>query len=113
VEWRAIHKERLPNESPSRTLVKSEVVRVHNEGLNHDVWGTGGVDPHNVNLDARWRLVITFTLRPLYPRRKICRCLFCRWFGEYKSRSWRCGEKINLFPIGKWSTDSPDVQVVP
>jgi hypothetical protein len=47
-----IHIEKLPNVNPSRTVVKSEVVRVHNEGLSYDVWGTRGVDPRIVNLDA-------------------------------------------------------------
>jgi hypothetical protein len=95
-----IHIEKLASVNSSRDLVKSEVVRVNNEGVNYDAWRTGGVDPRIVNLDARLRLVISFTLRPLYYRRKIVRCLFFGRFGGYKSRSGRCGEKINLSSIG-------------
>jgi len=30
--------------------------------------GNGGIAPHILNLGTRWRRVVSFTLRPLYPR---------------------------------------------
>jgi hypothetical protein len=33
-------------------------------------WGSGSIAPIIRNLGARWRWVVSFTLRPLYPRAK-------------------------------------------
>jgi len=33
-------------------------------------WGSGGISSSILNLDTRWRWVVSFTLRPLYPRVK-------------------------------------------
>jgi hypothetical protein len=33
-----------------------------------DVWGSGGIAPHIVDLGTRWGRVVSFTPRPLYPR---------------------------------------------
>jgi hypothetical protein len=30
-------------------------------------WGSGGIAPHILNLGTRWRWVVSFTPRPLYP----------------------------------------------
>jgi len=32
--------------------------------------GSGGTAPRIINLGTRWRCVVSFTPRPLYPRRK-------------------------------------------
>jgi hypothetical protein len=33
-------------------------------------WENGGIDPHILDLGTRWRWVVSFTLRPLYPRER-------------------------------------------
>jgi hypothetical protein len=33
-------------------------------------WGSGGIAPRISNFGTRWRSVVTFTLRPLYPQGK-------------------------------------------
>jgi hypothetical protein len=39
--------------------------------LGHeDVWGSGGIDPHIVDLGIGWRWVVSFTPLLLYPRGK-------------------------------------------
>jgi hypothetical protein len=35
-----------------------------------EIWGSGGIAPHILNTDTRWRWLMTFTPRPLYHRRK-------------------------------------------
>jgi len=34
------------------------------------IWRSGGIAPRILNLGNRWRWVVSFTLRPLYPRGK-------------------------------------------
>jgi hypothetical protein len=39
-----------------------------NQALSHEgVRGSGCIDPHFLDLGTSWRLVVSFTLRPLYP----------------------------------------------
>jgi hypothetical protein len=33
-------------------------------------WGSGGLAPRILDLGTRWRLVVSFTRRPLYPRER-------------------------------------------
>jgi hypothetical protein len=33
-------------------------------------WGSEGIAPRILELGTRWRLVVSFTPRPLYPQRK-------------------------------------------
>jgi hypothetical protein len=35
-----------------------------------DVWGSGCINPHLLDLGTSWRWVVSFTPRPLYPREK-------------------------------------------
>jgi hypothetical protein len=42
-----------------------------NQTLCHEgVWGSGCIDPHFLDLGTSWRRVVSFTLRPLYPRER-------------------------------------------
>jgi len=44
---------------------------VLNEAPRHeDEWGNGRVAPRNLNLDTRWRWVISFTPQSFYPTGK-------------------------------------------
>jgi len=36
--------------------------------LHEDVRGSGGIAPRILNLSTKWRWVVSFTPRPLYPR---------------------------------------------
>jgi len=52
-----------------------------------DVLGSGGVAPRILNLAARWRRVVSYTPRPLYPQGKNTRYPLCRWLCRPQSRS--------------------------
>jgi hypothetical protein len=54
-----------------------------------------------LDLGSRWRWVVSFTPRQLYPRAKNWRCPLDRKLGEPQYCSWRCGGKKNLAPVGK------------
>jgi hypothetical protein len=41
-------------------LTKNHIMKVY--------WVREGIAPRILNLDAKWRLVVSFTPRPLYPR---------------------------------------------
>jgi hypothetical protein len=74
--------------------------------LRHeDVWGTGYIDLHLLDLSNSWRSVVSFTTRPLYPR-----YLLNRWLGEPQSRSGRCGE--NSSPYRDSNSDLSVIQPV-
>jgi hypothetical protein len=47
---------------------------------HEDIWWNGGIAPWILNLDARWRWVVSFMTQPLYPRRKSLRKLFRPFF---------------------------------
>jgi len=86
---------------------------------------SGGIAPRILNLGARWRWVVSFTHRPLYPRGKNPRYPLDRTLGGPQSRSGRGGSRreskpnrpdrpahsivtilIQLFPLlrmSKWS----------
>jgi hypothetical protein len=59
-------------------------------------WGSGGIAPRALDLSTRWRWVVSFMPRPLYPRSKSSRFLLNRRLGGPQSRSGRVGkEKIS------------------
>jgi hypothetical protein len=55
-------------------------------------WGNGGITPRILNLGTRWRWVVSFTLRPLYPRSKSLRYPLDGRLDGPQSRSGRGGE---------------------
>jgi len=54
--------------------------------------------PYETVVVARWRWVVSFTLRPLYSRRKSPRCPLDKKLGGPQSRSGRSGDEKNLYP---------------
>jgi len=60
---------------------------------HEDVWGSGGIVPRIVNLGSRWRWVVSFTPRPLYPRGRSFWYQFDRRLGGPHRRSGRGGEE--------------------
>jgi len=55
--------------------------------------GSGGITPRVLNLGARWRLVVSFTSRPLHPLGKNARYPFDWRLGGPQSRCGRGVEK--------------------
>jgi hypothetical protein len=62
-------------------------------------WGSGGIALCILDLGARWRLVVSFTPRPLYPQGKSTCYPLDRRLGGPQSRSGRGGEKKNSQPL--------------
>jgi hypothetical protein len=61
-------------------------------------WGSGGIAPWIIYLCTRRRWVVSFTPRPLYPRRKTARYPLHRRLGEPRSRSGHGGKEKNSQP---------------
>jgi hypothetical protein len=62
-------------------------------------WETGGIAPRILDLGTRWRWVVSFTPRPLYPQgMRPCYPLDRRLSGP-QSRSGRGGEEKNSYPL--------------
>jgi hypothetical protein len=61
-------------------------------------WGSGGIAPRIFDLSTRWRWVVSFTTRPLYPQRKNPRYPLDRRLGGPRSRSGCSGEEKNSQP---------------
>jgi hypothetical protein len=82
--------------------VKSKVVPVLNE-LSTTPWrrmGCGCIEPHFLDLGTSWRWVISFTPRPLYPRRKSPWYPLDRRLDGPQSRSGWHGQENILDPTG-------------
>jgi hypothetical protein len=60
-------------------------------------WGSGGIAPF-FDLGTRWRRVVNFTPRPLYPRERAPGTHLDRRLGGPQSRSGRGGEEKNSQP---------------
>jgi hypothetical protein len=75
-----------------------------NYALRHeDVWGSGCIDPHFLDLGTSWRWVVSFTALPLYPRYP-----FYRRLDGPQSRSGRYGEVKIFYPTGT-RTPTPSI----
>jgi hypothetical protein len=62
------------------------------------VLGSGGIAPHILD-GTRWRCVVSFTTRPLYPHGKRPSYPLDRRLGGPQGRFGRCGEEINSHPL--------------
>jgi hypothetical protein len=60
--------------------------------------GSAGIAPRILDLGTRWRWVVSFTPRPLYPQGKSPYNLLDRRLGGPLSRSGRDGEEKNSQP---------------
>jgi hypothetical protein len=63
-----------------------------------DVWGSGCINPHFLDLGTSWRWVVSFMPWLPYPRGNRPRCPLHRRLGGPQSRSGSSGEKKNLAP---------------
>jgi hypothetical protein len=68
-------------------------------------WGSGGIAPRILDLGIRWRWVVSFTHRPLYPQGKSRWYPLDRRLGGPQSRSGCGGEQINSQPVAQRYTD--------
>jgi hypothetical protein len=59
-------------------------------------WGSGSVVPYILDLGTRWKLVVNFTPRPLYPPGKSPWYPLYRRLGGPQSRSGHCAKYLNL-----------------
>jgi hypothetical protein len=62
-------------------------------------WGSRDIAPLILDLGTIWRLVFSFTLRPLYPQGKIAWNSLDRRLGGPQSRSGCCGEDEDSQPL--------------
>jgi hypothetical protein len=62
-------------------------------------WGSGGVASRILDLGTRWRWVVSFTTRLLYPQGKSPRYPLSRRLGGPQSRSGLGGEEKNSQPL--------------
>jgi hypothetical protein len=65
------------------------------EGL----WGSGDIGPPFSTLGTRWRWVVSFTLRPLYPRGKGPMFSLCGRLAGHQSRYGRYGKENIFLPL--------------
>jgi hypothetical protein len=76
------------------------LVPVLNQAPRHEgVLGSGGIAPRILDLSTRWRWVVSFTPRPLYPQGKSPWYPLDRRLGGLQSRSGRSGEEKNSQPM--------------
>jgi hypothetical protein len=62
-------------------------------------WGSGGIDPSVLDIGIRWRLVVSFTPRPLRPQGKSFWYPLDRRLGGLQNRSGHSGEQKNSQPL--------------
>jgi hypothetical protein len=73
---------------------------VLNEAPRHeDVLGSGGIAPRILNLGTRWRWVVGFTPRPLYPQGKSPRYPLDRRLGGTRAVLGAVDEEKNSLPL--------------
>jgi hypothetical protein len=70
--------------------------------------GSGGIAPRILDLGARWRWVVSFMPRPLYPQGKGPWYPLDRRLGGSQSRSGRGGEEKNSEPPPGIEPQNPD-----
>jgi hypothetical protein len=68
---------------------KGKVITVLNYAPRHeDLSGSGGIAPRILNLGTRWRRVVSFTLRPIYPQGRSSRYPLDRRLGDRKTAKY-------------------------
>jgi hypothetical protein len=75
--------------------VKGKVVPPRHEGV---LW-SGGIAPRILDFGTRWRCVVSFTPRPIYPQGNSLRYPLDRRLDGPQSRSGRGGEEKNSHPL--------------
>jgi hypothetical protein len=79
----------LPDFGPVKLKVKLSLCLNKHHAMK-TYWGSEGIAPR-INLDARWKWMISFTLRPLYPGVKNILFPLDRTLDGPQSRSGRGG----------------------
>jgi hypothetical protein len=74
--------------------------------------GSGGIAPRILDLGTRWRGMVSFTPRPLYPQGKNSRYPLDRRLSGPQSRSGRGGEEKNSHPRHRKSNPRTPINVV-
>jgi hypothetical protein len=75
-------------------------------------WGSGSIAPRILDLDTRWRWVVSLTPRPLYSQGKNPWYPLDRKLGGHQSQSGRGGEDKNSQPHRESNPITPIVQPV-
>jgi hypothetical protein len=75
-----------------------------------EYWASGGIAPYILDLGTRWRLVVSFTPRPLYPQEKNAWYPLYRRLGGPQSRSGRGSDEIISCPLP--GLEPPIIQLV-
>jgi hypothetical protein len=73
-------------------------------------WGSGGIASRILDLGTRWKWVVSFTPRPLYPKGKSPWYPLDRRLGGPQSRSGRGGGENNSQPLSEF--EPPIIQPV-
>jgi hypothetical protein len=75
-------------------------------------WGSGSIAPRTLDLGTRWRWVVSFTPRPLYPPGKSSWYPLDRRLGGPQSRSGHGGKDKNSQPLRESNRWTPIAQPV-
>jgi hypothetical protein len=78
-------------------------------------WGSGGIAPCILHLGTRWRWVVSFTPRPLYPQGKNPLYPLDKTLGEPKNSSGHGGEEKSSQPLPEiepWNPNHPASSLV-
>jgi len=70
-------------------------------------WGIGSIAPRILNLGTRWMWVVSFRLRPHYPRGNNSRLPLDRMLGGPQGRSGCSGEEKFSHPLPESKPRSP------
>jgi hypothetical protein len=62
-------------------------------------WGSGGIDPHLLDLGTRWKCMVNFTPRPICPQGKSPWCTLDRRLSGPYSRFGHGGKEKNSQPL--------------
>jgi hypothetical protein len=93
------------------TQVNLKLSPCFNWAPRHDgILGSGGIAPNILDLGTRWRWVVSFTLRSLYPQGKIPWCPLDRRLSKPQTRSGRGGEEKNSQSLP--GLESPTIQPI-
>jgi hypothetical protein len=86
-------------------LVRKVTVKLNYAQSHEHVRGSGGITPHNLNLNISCRWVVSFTTRPLYLGERFFRYPLEGRLGVSQSRYGHCGREKNHCFCQEWNPD--------
>jgi hypothetical protein len=101
----------LSNNGKDKAKVKLSLCLTKHHAMK-TYWGSEGVAPCILDLDTRWRRVVSFMPRPLYPQGKSSRYPLDRRLGESQSSSGHGGEEENCQSFRELNPTTPIGQPV-